>query len=194
MFRNYLITAWRNIIKNGIFSVINIFGLAIGLMSCILIMLFVRQETGFDSWLTDSDRLVRMHTSYSMPNRDKFETVRSAGSMMPAIRDYAKHEVETGVRFIQFGITVRKDEDAFAEQATMVDGSFFSLFDLPFVHGSKTSSFNKPMDLIITERLALKYFGRIDVVGETLTICCVASNTSEVAITGVIKNLSLIHI
>lgn len=189
MFRNYLITAWRNIIKNGIFSVINIFGLAIGLMSCILIILFVRQETGFDSWLTDSDRLVRMHTSYSMPNRDKFETVRSAGSMMPAIRDYAKNEVETGVRFIQFGITVRKDEDAFAEQATMVDGSFFSLFDLPFVHGSKTSSFNKPMDLIITERLALKYFGRIDVVGETLTICCVASNTSEVAITGVIKNL-----
>ena len=168
---------------------INIFGLAIGLMSCILIMLFVRQETGFDSWLADSDRLVRMHTSYSMPNRDKFETVRSAGSMMPAIRDYAKNEVETGVRFIQFGITVRKDEDAFAEQATMVDGSFFSLFDLPFVHGSKTSSFNKPMDLIITERLALKYFGRIDVVGETLTICCVASNTSEVAITGVIKNL-----
>ncbi|WP_085296800.1 ABC transporter permease [Cognaticolwellia mytili] len=189
MFRNYLITAWRNIIKNGIFSVINIFGLAVGLMSCILIMLFVRQEIGFDSWLTDSDRLVRMHTSYSMPNRDKFETVRSAGSMMPAIRDYAKNEVETGVRFIQFGITVRKGEDAFAEQATMVDSSFFSLFDLPFVQGSKTSSFNKPMDLIITERLALKYFGRTDVIGETLTICCVSDNTSEVAITGVIKNL-----
>jgi putative ABC transport system permease protein len=190
MFRNYLITAWRNIIKNGIFSVINIFGLAIGLMSCILIMLFVRQETGFDSWLADSDRLVRMHTSYSMPNRDKFETVRSAGSMMPAIRDYAKNEVETAVRFIPFGITVRKGEDAFAEQATMVDGSFFSLFNLPFVYGSKESSFNKPMDLIITERLALKYFGRTDVVGETLTICCVDSNnTSQVAITGVIKNL-----
>jgi putative ABC transport system permease protein len=190
MFRNYLITAWRNIIKNGIFSFINIFGLAVGLMSCILIMLFVRQETGFDSWLKDNDRLVRMHTSYSMPNRDKFETVRSAGSMMPAIRDYAKNEVETGVRFIQFGITIRKDEDAFAERATMVDGSFFSLFNLPFVHGSKESSFNKPMDLIITERLALKYFGRTDVVGETLTICCVDSNnTSQVAITGVIKNL-----
>ena len=60
MFRNYLITAWRNIIKNGIFSVINIFGLAIGLMSCILIMLFVRQETGFDTWLKDSGSLVRM--------------------------------------------------------------------------------------------------------------------------------------
>ncbi|MFT6331639.1 MAG: putative ABC transport system permease protein, partial [Bermanella sp.] len=45
MFKNYLITAWRNIIKNGVFSVINIAGLALGLMSCILIMLFVQQET-----------------------------------------------------------------------------------------------------------------------------------------------------
>ena len=103
MFQNYLITAWRNIIKNGIFSAINIFGLAIGLMSCILIMLFVRQESGFDTWLKDHDRLVRMHTAYSMPNQEPFETVRSAGSMMEAIRDYAKSEVETGVRFRTVG-------------------------------------------------------------------------------------------
>jgi putative ABC transport system permease protein len=189
MFRNYLITAWRNIIKNGIFSVINIFGLAVGLMSCILIMLFVRQETGFDRWLTDSDRLVRMHTAYTSAERAPFETVRSAGRMMPAIRDYAKNEVATGVRLIPYAITVRKGEDAFAEQATMVDESFFEVFDLPFAHGSKDKSFNKPMDLIITERLALKYFGHTDVIGETLTICCVNNNTSQVAITGVIKNL-----
>ena len=189
MFRNYLITAWRNIIKNGIFSVINIFGLAVGLMSCILIMLFVRQETGFDRWLTDSDRLVRMHTAYTSAERAPFETVRSAGRMMPAIRDYAKNEVATGVRLIPYAITVRKGEDAFAEQATMVDESFFEVFDLPFAHGSKDKSFNKPTDLIITERLALKYFGHTDVIGETLTICCVNNNTSQVAITGVIKNL-----
>lgn len=189
MFQNYLITAWRNIIKNGIFSVINIFGLAIGLMSCILIMLFVRQETGFDSWLKDSDRLVRMHTTYAIPNQELFETVRTAGSMMPAIRDYAKNEIETGVRFIQFGLTVRQNENAFPEQVTMVDSSFFNLFDLPFLHGSKNSSFNKPMDLVITEELAFKYFGKSDVIGETITVCCVADNTATLTITGVIKNL-----
>lgn len=189
MFHNYLITAWRNIIKNGIFSIINIFGLAIGLMSCILIMLFVRQETGFDSWLKDNDRLVRMHTAYSIPNQEPFDSVRSAGSMMPAIRDYAKNEIETGVRFIQIGMTVRQNEDAFSEQLTMVDGSFFGLFDLPFVHGSKDSSFKKPMDLVISEELAHKYFGKSDVIGETLTVCCVADNTATLTITGVIKNL-----
>lgn len=189
MFRNYLITAWRNIIKNGIFSVINIFGLAIGLMSCILIMLFVRQETGFDTWLKDHDRLVRMHTAYSIPNQEPFDTVRSAGSMMPAIRDYAKNEIETGVRFIQFNMAVRQNEDVFPEQFTMVDGSFFNLFDLPFIHGSKESSFNKPMDLVITEELAYKYFGKSDVIGETLTVCCVQDNTATLTITGVMKDL-----
>lgn len=189
MFRNYLITAWRNIIKNGIFSVINILGLAIGLMSCILIMLFVRQETGFDTWLKDSDRLVRMHTAYSIPNQEPFDSVRSAGSMMPAIRDYAKNEIETGVRFIQYGMTVRQNEDAFPEEFTMVDGNFFTLFDLPFLHGSKAASFNKPMDLVITEEVAYKYFGKSDVIGETLTVCCVAGNTVTLTITGVIKDL-----
>jgi len=189
MFQNYLITAWRNIIKNGIFSAINIFGLAIGLMSCILIMLFVRQESGFDTWLKDSDRLVRMHTAYTMPNQEPFETVRSAGSMMEAIRDYAKNEIETGVRFIQFGLTVRKDGDAFTQSVTMVDNSFFQLFDLPFTHGSKEASFNKPMDLVISEELALKYFGKTDVVGETLTFCCISGDEAILPITGVIKDL-----
>jgi putative ABC transport system permease protein len=189
MFRNYLITAWRNIIKNGIFSVINIFGLAIGLMSCILIMLFVRQETGFDTWLKDHDRLVRMHTTYSMPNQELFETVRSAGRMMPAITKYAENQIESGVRLIQFDMTVRQNEDAFPEQFTMADGSFFHLFDLPFLHGSKESSFNKPMDLIITEALAYKYLGKSDVIGETLTVCCVADNTTALTITGVMKDL-----
>jgi len=189
MFRNYLITAWRNIIKNGIFSVINIFGLAIGLMSCILIMLFVRQESGFDTWLKDHHQLVRMHTAYTMPNQEPFETVRSAGSMMEAIRDYAKNEIESGVRFIQFGMTVRQNENVFPEEFTMVDGSFFNLFDLPFIHGSKESSFIKPMDLVISEEIAYKYFGKSDVIGETLTVCCVAGNTVTLTITGVMKDL-----
>lgn len=189
MFKNYLITAWRNIIKNGMFSLINISGLALGLMSCILIMLFVREETGFDQWLTDSDRIVRMHSAYYNPDNPPFLTVRSAGNMMEAVRDYAKNEVEDGVRLIRFGVSVRKDDSAFAEQVTLVDGSFFNIFDLPFLHGSKDSSFNKPYDLVITEDTAIKYFGRTDVVGEVMTVCCVGPEPSTVPVSGVIENL-----
>ncbi|KGJ92438.1 ABC transporter permease [Thalassotalea sp. ND16A] len=188
MFRNYLITAWRNIVKNGMFSFINIFGLAIGLMSCILIMLFVREETGFDQWLKDSDRLVRLHTAYMIPDRPEFLTVRSAGRMMAALRDYASNEIEDGVRMLNFGTTVRQNNDAFREQLTLVDGSFFNIFDLPFKHGSKESSFKKPFDLVISAELALKYFGKTDVIGQTMTICCVADEPTTLPITGVIEN------
>ncbi|OUS25387.1 ABC transporter permease [Thalassotalea sp. 42_200_T64] len=188
MFRNYLITAWRNIVKNGMFSFINIFGLAIGLMSCILIMLFVREETGFDQWLKDSDRLVRLHTAHLIPDRPEFLTVRSAGRMMAALRDYASNEIEDGVRMLNFGTTVRQNNDAFSEQITLVDGSFFNIFDLPFKHGSKESSFKKPFDLVISAELALKYFGKTDVVGQTITICCIAAEPTTLPITGVIEN------
>ena len=130
MFKNYLITAWRNIIKNGVFSIINITGLALGLMSCILIVLFVQQETGFDKWLTDSDRIVRMHSAYYSADNPPFLTVRSAGNMMEAVRDYATNEVEDGVRLIRFDASVRKEEGALAQTVTFVDGSFFNIFDL----------------------------------------------------------------
>lgn len=189
MFKNYLITAWRNIIKNGIFSFINIFGLALGLMSCLLIMLFVNEETGYDQWLTDAESVVRLHTAYRTPDRPPFLTVRSAGSMMEAVRDYASAEVESGVRLVRYGATIRQENDAFSQQLNAVDGSFFDVFDLPFVHGDKASSFSKPLDLVITERMAIRYFGRTDVVGETMTICCAQNEVTTLPVTGVIKDL-----
>ncbi|WP_286233019.1 ABC transporter permease [Thalassotalea sediminis] len=189
MFKNYLITAWRNILKNGVFSVINIFGLTLALMSCILIMLFVREESGYDQWLTDHDRIVRMHTAYTMPNQPPFLTVRSAGRMMEAIRDFAQNEIETGTRIIQYGTTIQHQGNGFSEQASMVDASFFDVFDLPFIHGDISNAFAKPMDLVITEEMAQKYFGKTDVVGETLTFCCLDSQTITLKVTGVIQSL-----
>ena len=190
MFSNYFVTAWRNLIKNGLFSLINILGLALGLMSCILILLFVQNESGYDTWVKDNDRIVRMHTAYTMPNQPAFLTVRSAGMMMEAIKNYAQNEVEDGVRFIQYGMTIENNGEPFAEQITMVDNSFFNVFDLPFVHGSVDSAFTKPMDLVITKEMAFKYFGRTDVIGETLTFCCVAgAPPTALPITGVIEDL-----
>lgn len=189
MFRNYLTTAWRHLIKNGRFSVINIFALALGLASCILILLFVRAESGYDKWIQDSDRVARLHSAYVMPNRPPFLTVRSAGRMMEAVRDYATAEIEDGVRLVRFGTTVLQDGDAFTEMMTITDGSFFNVIALPFVHGSPETAFTKPNDLVITEEMANKYFGKTDVVGQTLTFCCVAEQTITLPVTGVVKDL-----
>ncbi|XOV78553.1 MAG: ABC transporter permease [Aestuariibacter sp.] len=188
MYKNYLVIAWRNLLKNGTFSVINIFGLALGLMSCILIMLFVRDESGYEQWIPDHNRIVRMHTGYEIPGRPPFLTVRSAGSMMPAVRDYAQNEVEAAVRFVRFGISILRDGDAFAENVNMVDPDFFKVFDLPFVHGSADTSFQKPFDLVISEETALRHFGRTDVVGEVLTMCCNQGQQISLPVAGVVKD------
>ncbi len=189
MFKNYLITAWRHLLKNGRFSAINIFGLALGLASCILILLFVKAESGYDGWIPNSDRIARLHSAYLVPDRPPFRTVRSAGRMMEAVRDYASAEVEDGVRLIQWGTTVLQGADAFSEAITIADGSFFNVLALPFAHGNPESAFNKPNDLVITEEMALKYFNRTDVIGETLTFCCFNDQTITLPITGVIRSL-----
>ncbi len=189
MFRNYLLTAWRHMAGNRLFSVINVFGLAVGLMSCILIMLFVKDELGYDTWLPDAERIVRLHTAYYSPDRPPFLTVNSAGRMKEAISGYAPALIEDSVRLVRDRITVIKGEDVFAEDVVYAEAGFFSVFDLPFVHGSKETSFTKPMDVIINEQLAMKFFGRTDVIGERLTFCCLGQDRSEVTITGVIRDL-----
>lgn len=189
MFRNYLLTAWRHILKNRLFSAINVFGLAIGMMSCILILLYVRDEVTYDTWVPEADRVVRIHSSYHSPDRPPFLTVRSAGRMMEMLKSYASSEVEEGVRILQSGTTIIKDGNAFNEGLLFADGSFFDVFDLPFAHGEKGSAFAAPMSLVISEEVAIKYFGRTDVVGETLVACCVQNQQMELKVGGVIKDI-----
>lgn len=188
MLLNYLVSAWRHIIKNRLFSVINVLGLALGMASCILILLFVRAETGFDRWLPDSDRLVRLHSGYYPTGRPQFETVRSAGRMMAALRDYVP-DIEQGVRLVTYEPTVLHGEDSFTESLVFADGTFFDIFALSFVHGDPASAFNGPWDLILTETTARKYFGRTDVVGESLDICCLRGDVQSVVVTGVVRDL-----
>ncbi|MEX0300615.1 MAG: FtsX-like permease family protein, partial [Kordiimonas sp.] len=108
---------------------------------------------------------------------------------MEALRSYASQDVEEGVRLFQTGQTIIQDNNAFSEQITFADPSFFGVFDLPFVEGSANSSFTKPLDLLLTEEMAIKYFGRTDVVGETLTVCCMPTEPMDVQVSGVLKDL-----
>ena len=189
MLANYLLVAWRNILSNRLFSAINILGLAIGIMSCILILLFVRYETSYDNWLPNADRVVRLHSAFYPPERPPFLTVNSAGRMKDAIVAMAPDLVENGVRLLEDQTTVIRDGSAFTEHLILSEAGFFEVLPLPFLHGSPDTSFTKPLDLVISERIAIKYFGRTDVVGETLTVCCFEEGPTEVQITGVIQNL-----
>ncbi|MBO6504815.1 MAG: ABC transporter permease [Kordiimonadaceae bacterium] len=178
-----------HVLKNRLFTVINVFGLAIGLMSCILIMLFVRDELTYDRFIPEGERVVRLHSAFYAPNRPPFITVRSAGRMKDAILNYASGDLEAGVRLFVNDTTVIRDEEAFSENIIFADTSFFDVFSLPFAHGNLENAFQNSGDLVISEETAIRYFGRTDVVGETLTTCCMASERVSFRITGVIKDI-----
>lgn len=188
MFKNYLLTAFRHIMKNRLFSAINVFGLAIGMMSCILILLYVKDELTYDRWIPESEKIVRLHSNYA--GNPPFLTVSSAGRMKDAVLGYARNQVEEGVRLVRDGgFNVIQDGSATRETAFYADASFFKVFDLPFVHGSVDTSFVNPLDVVLSEEMAFKYFGRTDVVGETFTACCAPQDPMEFKIAGVMKDM-----
>lgn len=189
MLRNYLLTAWRHLSNHRLFSAINIFGLSVGLMSCILISLFVTDELSYDRWIPDGERVVRLHTGYLPPDNPPFLTVRSAGRMMEALSAYASREIESGVRLVTSPQTIIQGDRSFAEDIVFADGSFFDVLQFPMAHGNVATAFTRPLDLLVSEAAALKYFGRTDVIGEQLTVCCNRGRTMDVAITGVLKDL-----
>lgn len=189
MLKNYLLTGWRHMLANPLFSFINIFGLTVALCSCTLIILFVQDELSHDKDLVDADRIVRMHSRYVSGDAPDFLTVRSAGRMKAAISGYAPDLVESAVRLLRVSPTVRVDDRLFNETITFADGSFFDIFDLPFVESDAARSFTKPGDLIISEATAIKYFGRSDVVGEVMTVCCLMDEEIETVVTGVLRDL-----
>jgi len=189
MFKNYLRSALGHILKNRLFTAINVFGLAIGLMSCILIILFVRDELTYDRFIPDGERVVRLHSAFYQPGRSPFLTVRSPGRVMEAVRDYATAEVEAGVRLVFNGTTVIKDGDAFNLSVAFADNSFFNVLDLPFAYGDSATAFRNSNDFVITEEVAARHFGRTDVLGEILTITDFQGAMMPLKITGVLKNI-----
>ena len=189
MWRNYLVVALRNLWHNKLYSAINIAGLAIGLAAGVLILLFVRYELSYDRWLPNYERIVRLHTGYHEPDRPPFVTVRSAGRMRAQVESLAPDLIETSTRLLQLSATIVRDGIGFDDTISFVDQSFFDVFDLPLIAGTKEAALADPSAMAVTESTAIRYFGRTDVVGETLEVCCLEGRRLEIRIAAVIADL-----
>ena len=186
MLRNWLTVAIRNLAKHPLFSAINILGLAVGLASCIVILLFVRDEVSYDRWIPDAARIYRVHVRYDFPSRAPIVTTSSAGPTVPAlIQDYPQ-VIETGTRVVPVNPIVQLKGDVYAERGQAVDPAFFQVFDLPMAQGSK--ALDDPSSIILNERLARKYFRGASPIGETLTLTY-NERARDMRVSGVLKDL-----
>jgi putative ABC transport system permease protein len=185
MFKNYLKTAWRNIVRHKGYSFINIFGLAVGIACCILIMVWVQNELSFDRFNSKADRIYRLYHELTLNSQTRTAPVASA-PMAPALRQ-SFPEVENAVRITSIGnTTVKFGEREFREdQVYLADNSIFEVFSLPMVQGDAKAALAAAYSAVISEKTAQRYFGAENPLGKLLKF----GDGHEYAITGVIKNV-----
>ena len=185
MLRNYLKTALRSLWKSKGFSAINIVGLAIGLATCLLILIFVMDELSYDRYNVKADRIYRLDGDIKFGGNHFILAVAPAPAGPAVRRDYP--EVEKEVRFrMQGGRLVKKGDQNIQEDAMIfADSTLFDVFTLPMIAGDPHTALVNAHTVVITERMAKKYFDAVDVVGRTLMI----NDTIPYKVTGVIKDI-----
>ena len=168
MFRNYLITALRNMARHKLYSFINISGLAIGLACVIFVLLFIRDELSYDKWIPDTQNLYRTEVTVYVPGRDPLAMAVVPFPMPAAMHDEIP-EVTGMTRVNANAMTLMVGDRQFLEPVTAVDPGFFRIIKLPLTEGDPGRVFSDPQSLVLSESAARKYFGTTDAVGKIIT-------------------------
>lgn len=191
MIRNYLKVAVRNIFRQKGSSALNISGLAIGIACSILIALFVQYELSYDQFHEKANNIYRLAVRASIGDTKIKQTFSSAMTFIKLKEDFP--EVENGVKFLNVGRTpITLNEKTFYEKEVLaVDSTFFDVFTFSLIQGDKKSALSHPNTLILTEKVAIKYFQRADVIGEILNLdfSSWGKGKIEFKITGVVKDV-----
>ncbi len=170
MIRNYLKIAWRNLVLHKAFTAINSIGLAVGLATCLLIVLFVRHELSYDRYHANVDRLFRM-TIHGQVGGKEINTAEVSVPAGPAlVHDYSGVEAITRLRQEGTFIVKHNHESFKEEHVVFADSNVFEIFSIPLLKGSSKTVLTEPNTVVITETIARKYFGEQDPIGQTLTI------------------------
>lgn len=169
MFENYVKTAFRNLMRQKLFSTINIVGLAIGLAASILILLFVRDELSYDNFWAKKDQIYRMQGTVHLPGRTPSGGASSA--MAPAtpalLADFAEIANITRITYVN-STSVRVGNDQFLDNLMIADPALLTMFDFNVVEGSLDGAMDRPTNIILSRSMAQKYFGDTPAVGQTV--------------------------
>jgi putative ABC transport system permease protein len=185
MIKNYLKTAFRNLWKNKTYGFLNIFGLAVGITCAGFIFLWVEDELSYDHNNYKRDQL------YQVIENQAYEGKTYTFGATPGLLAVGMKEEIPGIKntcrtsWQQYTLFSLGDK-AIYEQGFYADSSIFSLLTLPFVQGKKEIAFNQLHSLVITEKMAKKFFGDDkNIIGKSLRV----DNKEEYLVTGVIKDL-----
>jgi putative ABC transport system permease protein len=187
MLLNYFKITLRTLTRQPGFSSINLIGLALGLASGILILIYVLDETSFDKFHTKADRIMRVGTDMvDIKSGEPNGTLEANGWPIGKLLEKDFPEVEKVVYIANAsGLQVNHDGKRFDERLFFAGDTFFSIFDFPVTKGNPSTALAKPNSLVLTESAEKKYFGDQDAIGKTLTL----GDSLVFEVTGVMKDV-----
>ena len=193
MYKNYLSVAWRNLLKKKGYSAINIFGLALGIACCMLILMYVSYERSFDNYHTKGDRIYRViHGSRNDANATESYWVWNNAPIGRALHDDFP-EIDKVVQFSgRADILLMNGEIAHQEEGVFfIDSTAFDVFSWKLLKGNPKTALAAPFSIVLTESTARKYFGDEDPLGKSLkgSESAGRSDAGEYLVTGVMEDV-----
>jgi putative ABC transport system permease protein len=186
MLANYLKVAWRNLVRHKGYSFINIVGLAVGLGSCLMILLWVRDETSFDRFHANAPNLYRVIVQIAEPGGGSEwlavlppDLGPALKAEFPEIRQAARH-LYVGQQIVSCG-----EKKFYEDHVSLVDPEFLQMFSFPLRRGAAERALSDPRSIVLTESAAAKYFGQENPMGKILRL----NNRRDCIVTGILADL-----
>jgi putative ABC transport system permease protein len=186
MFKNYVKIAIRNILRNKLYSLINILGLAIGITACLLIMLFINYEFSYENLFSKADRIYRVLTIDAALGTNK----QRVGITMPPLGTILADnfpEIEAATRLSGGRRTLMQigdEQGIYAENLRAADANFFSIFDFKLLKGDPATALSEPNNLILTTKMANSIFGDTEAMGKMMK-----ADGVEMTVTGILADM-----
>lgn len=185
LFRHYLRTAWRGFLRHKLYSAITIAGLSIGLAAAVLIVLYVRDELSYDTWVPDTGNLYRLEVTFHTPGRAPSPFAMAPFPVVTAIAGRIP-QVEAVSHVMPEPMTVTAGDRQFRETVTFVDPNFLKVIQLPLVEGDPARALAQPESVVLSQSTARRFFGTANPIGKLLS----AGHTAHpLVVTGVLRDL-----
>jgi len=199
MIKNYFKIAWRNLMKNKVFSFINIFGLATGLTCCMLISLYLYNELIYDKYHANINQLYQLGTTFTKEGKGGERTPNTPAPMAQAMKQEFPEITDVARIMPLFAedktlLQYKEGNDApksfYETKGYMADASFFKLFTYHFIEGNSTGALTNSNTVVLSEEIAKKFFGNHPALNKTIYISSNTNGDTSFTVTGVFRPMS----
>jgi putative ABC transport system permease protein len=198
MFKNYIKIAWRNVMKSKLFSFINIFGLAVGLTCCMLITLFILNETSYDAYQKNSDTIYQVGTEFEgLGNFKKLPNTPAAlGEMMKDAFPEIVQTVRLAVLYSEDKTLLQYNEkdgtakSFYETKGLLADSTFFRMFTYNFIEGNPITALDAPNTIVLEDDIAKKLFGNQPALNKVIHVSSSTNGDHDFQVTGVFKPIN----